>query len=131
MPFDRGPELCFRVDRVVGKETKRMDIPAWMFDRGLCAAMIEHQGVPYVRYGTLRSLQDLIRDTLSSTSFKRVEQEHLPLIEKGNAREENPKATASSRTTEPIRRKAKSPKVDRSAKGGSKPSKRCNRPDSC
>lgn len=111
MPFDRGPELCLRVDLGEGKKTKRMDIPAWMFDRAVCAAMIKDPAVPYVRYGTLRSLQDLIRTSLPGPSRKQVEQEYLPSTKKGNAREENQKASASSRTTKPIRRKTKPSKT--------------------
>jgi hypothetical protein len=131
MPFDRGPELCFRVDRVEGKKTKRMDIPAWMFDRATCAAMITPQSIPYVTYEMLRRLRDLIRTNLADGWHKPVEQEHLPLPRQGNAHEKPRKSQAQSRTAKPVRRTTKTPQVDRVAKPRTKTSKRSDRTDAC
>lgn len=130
IPIDRGPELCFRVDRDFGNKTKRMDIPAWMFDRTVCGAMTKHQGVPYVCYGTLRSLEDLIRTAFPGISRKRVEQEHLPSTQKGNAHGKNQKAQTASRANESIRPKAKSSKMDRTTKSPSKANKQSAGSDS-
>ena len=69
LSLERASERCFRVDRVVGGKTKRMDIPAWMFDRANCAIMIKHE-VPHVTVSTLCGLGELLRSSVPQAVFK-------------------------------------------------------------
>lgn len=126
--FERGRERRFRVDLIEETKTKRMDVPAWMFDRSICSILTTIPGEPYVPYGTLHSLRELIQSSSPDLSRNQVEQEHLPLTPKGNAHEKSSKVP--SRTAKSVRRKAKSSKANRSSNTETGSSARTGRPDS-
>jgi hypothetical protein len=61
-------------DKVDGKN-KRMDIPVWMLDRAICAAMVRLDGTPHGPFRVLCGLRDLIVSSLSAR--KELEQTAL------------------------------------------------------
>jgi hypothetical protein len=126
---DRRPELHLRVDRVVGSKSKRMDIPAWMFDRTVCAAMVRLDGTPCVPFLALCSLKDLISSTLSE--LKQLEQEHSPSLTQGNAHGKKKETPSRPRTAKPVRGTIATPNSSRPASSNTKAGNRSGRSDSC
>lgn len=101
----RGSESSLRVECTIGGRVRRIEIPSWMFDRATCAAMVAGDE-PYVSYGSLARLRELLLHFTSQPVKGHVKQEHSSSTLTGDAHEKTSQKNAkarSGRTTRSVR----------------------------
>ena len=126
--IQRGSEPSLRVECLIGRRVRRVDIPGWMFDRATCVIMVARDE-PFVSFESLTALRGLLSAVVGRLGSETVEQEHLlsPLL--GDAHEKTSPAKPKVRTTRAVRGKNKTPNVGKSVSRSKTTNQRTDRAD--
>lgn len=127
-PIQRGSELSLRVECLIGRRVRRVDIPCWMFDRATCVTMVVRHD-PIVFFESLARLRRLLSSTVGRPVERAVEQEHFPSPVAGDAHEKTSPAKPQARTTRTVRRKTKTSDVGKSSSRNKATNQRHDRAD--
>lgn len=117
-----------RVECLIGRRVRRLDIPSWMFDRAICATMVARDD-PFVSLESLATLRGLLASVVGQPAREIVKQEHLPSLFLGDAHEKTSPAKPESRTTRTVREKNKTPNLEKSASRRKATNQRTDRAD--